>query len=116
MDPGRDPTAGLFSGLIVIGTVNIRCTKRSGPYLYYKRIVLFFLASKGVDMGHTLSLACTDGGLRHDKWREQGGCPATGKLLQVLETCHHCTVSSFASQRWFLSDVGQSSRGSLGPV
>ena len=23
MDPGRDPTAGFFSGLIVIGTVNI---------------------------------------------------------------------------------------------
>ena len=25
MDPGRDPTAGLVSGLIVIGTVNIIC-------------------------------------------------------------------------------------------
>ena len=31
MDPGRDPTAGFFSGLIVAGTLNIWCTKRSGP-------------------------------------------------------------------------------------
>ena len=34
MDPGRDPSR-LFSGLIAIGTVNIRCTKQSGPYLYF---------------------------------------------------------------------------------
>ena len=26
MDPGQDPTAGHFSGLIVVGTVNIWCT------------------------------------------------------------------------------------------
>ena len=35
MDPGRDPAAGLFSGLIVVGTVKIWCTKRSGPFRYY---------------------------------------------------------------------------------
>ena len=40
MDPGRDPTAGLFSGLIVIGTVNIWCTKRSGLYRYYSFLVM----------------------------------------------------------------------------
>ena len=34
MDSGRDPIAGFFSGLIVIGIVNIWCTKRSGPYIY----------------------------------------------------------------------------------
>ena len=32
MDPGWDPTAGFFSGLIVAGTVYIWCTKRSGPF------------------------------------------------------------------------------------
>ena len=32
MDPGRDPTAGLFTGLIVVGTVKIWCTRRS-PYV-----------------------------------------------------------------------------------
>ena len=34
MTPGRDPRDGCFSGFIVIGTVNIRCTKRSSPYLH----------------------------------------------------------------------------------
>ena len=34
MDPGRDPTAGLFSGLIVVSTVKIWCIKRSGPFRY----------------------------------------------------------------------------------
>ena len=34
MDPGRDPTAGFFSGLIVIGTVNI-IGVLSDPVLIY---------------------------------------------------------------------------------
>ena len=34
MDPGRDPTAGLISVLIVAVTVNIWHTKRSGPFQY----------------------------------------------------------------------------------
>ena len=35
MDPGQDPTADFFSGLIVIGTVNICCTKRSSLYAVF---------------------------------------------------------------------------------
>ena len=31
MDPGRDPTSGFYSGLIVASTVNIWCTKQSDP-------------------------------------------------------------------------------------
>ena len=43
MDSGWDPTAGLFSGLIVVSTVNIWCTKRSSPYRYYRLISLSIL-------------------------------------------------------------------------
>ena len=39
MDPGRDPTAGLFSGLIVVGTVKIWCTKQSGPFRYVHKLI-----------------------------------------------------------------------------
>ena len=46
MDPGRDPTAGLFSGLIVAGTVYIWCTKRSGPFdiVSYMLFLLYLVA------------------------------------------------------------------------
>ena len=71
------------------------------------KIVLLFrcLVTKGVDMDHTLSLACTDGGLQHDKWREQGGCPAANTLLQVLKTqCNH-TLFSYAQEAGSFSNI-----------
>ena len=58
IDPGWDPTADLFSGLIVAGTVKIWCTKRSGPYQYCCP-TLAFLATNCDHIAVGLSFECS---------------------------------------------------------
>ena len=45
MDPGWNPTAGCLSGLIVIGTVNMWCTKAVGYLSIYIVVQHWLLAT-----------------------------------------------------------------------
>ena len=47
--------------------------------------ISLFSLHQGVDTSGTLALACTEGGLAQEKWREQGNAPPLSEMIKV---CH----------------------------